>query len=332
MERFEARSLAAKGRQVLLGISLLLTGAGALAATALLTPGPTIAGGRIEPAINVPAPLNTQVPLNMQAPLQRRPEFAGYLALMSPAAIAVRGSYLYVVDTGRQQIFRYDLMRQTMLAFANYPAAKATGLVVAPDQSVYVADSGAQKVLHFSIDGKLLQTFGNARELTRPAAVALDERNGQVLVADALYNQVVVFNSMGLLLDILKSSEARSIVAMVRGPAGLYLVDRIGRSIIVLGPDGQQGEAFGADSLKDPAAIAVDRHGRVFVADNFDRSIKVYVQGQLSASVGGSDGAPVVVSRIGGLWLEQDTLYVADSLNGRVQSFMVAAPEPQGTK
>ena len=326
MKRFETRRFAVMGWQALFGISLLLTGAGAIAATAaLLTPGPTITGGRIEPAINM------QAPLSMQAPLQRRPELTGYVAFMSPTAIGGRGSFLYVVDSGRQQIFRYDLVRQTMLAFASYPATRVTGLLVAPDLSVYVADSGAQKVLHFSIDGKLLRSFGNARELTRPAAVALDS-NGQVLIADALYNQVVVFNSLGLLLDILKPAGALSIAAMARGPAGLYLADRIGHKIVVLGPDGQEHDSFGADSLKDPAAIAVDHHGRVFVADNFDRSIKVYTQGQLTASFGGSGGASVVFSRIGGLWLEQNTLYVSDSLNGRVQSFQVAAPEQIGPK
>ena len=138
--------------------------------------------------------------------------------------------------------------------------------------------------------------------------------------------------SLGLLLDILKPAGALSIAAMARGPAGLYLADRIGHKIVVLGPDGQEHDSFGADSLKDPAAIAVDHHGRVFVADNFDRSIKVYTQGQLTASFGGSGGASVVFSRIGGLWLEQNTLYVSDSLNGRVQSFQVAAPEQIGPK
>ncbi len=75
----------------------------------------------------------------------------------------------------------------------------------------------------------------------------------------------------------------------------------------------------------------------VFVADNFDRGIKVYTEGRLSATLGGSvlggsGGAPVQFSRIGGLWLEQDTLYVADSLNQRVQSFLVAAPNQEGAK
>lgn len=320
MKRFETRRLRGIGMQVLASASLLLAGASALADTPLLTPRQAIAGARIEAAID------------MMAPIQRRPEFAGYLAWMSPTAIAARSSYLFVFDSGRQQIFRYDLVRQIMTAFAPYPAARVTSLAVAPDLSVYAADVGGQKVLHFSRDGKLLQTFGNARELAQPVALAFDEISGQVWVADGLYNQVAVFNSLGLLLNVIKPSETRSIAAMARGPQGLYLVDRIGRQIVVMGRDGLERPGFGADSLKDPAAIAVDRHGRVFVADNFDRSIKVYKEGQLVASFGGSGATPVLFSRIGGMWLEENTLYVADSLNGRVQSFGVAPPDQEGPK
>lgn len=318
MKLCEMRRSGCTGMHALATISLILVCASALAATPLFTPILTldkaIAGARIEAATD------------MLAPPQRKPEFTGYLAWQSPAAISGRGTYFFVFDSGRQQIFRYDLAQQTMTAYAPYPAPKATGLAVAADLSVYVADIGTQKITHFSRDGKLLQTFGNPREMARPVAVAVDEASGQVLVADELYSQVVVFNSLGLMLDIIKPDELHSLAAMARGPDGLYLVDRIERQIVVVGKDGQAHTVFGEDSLKDPVAIAVDRFNRVFVADNFDRTIKVYIEGDLVATFGGAGTTTGKFSRIGGLWLEENTLYVSDSPNGRVQSFRVAPP------
>ncbi len=304
------------GMKALVSFCLLLAAAGAIAGTPVLTPRQTIGGGRIEASI-----------IDMPPSIQRRPEFAGYVTWTSITAVGSRGTFLYVFDSGRQQIFRYDLVRQTMTAFAPSPGARVTALAVGPDLSVYAADSGARKVLHFARDGRLLRTFSNPRELAQPVALAFDETSGNLWVADALFKHVAVFNSLGLLTDLITPSDARSIAAMARGPQGLYLVDRIDRKIVVIGRDEQEHPGFGTDSLQDPAAIAVDQYGRVFVADNFYRSIRIYKEGQLIGSVGPEGPAPVMFGRIGGLWLEGNTLYAADSLNGRVQSFAVAPPE-----
>lgn len=300
--------------QLLLVGSLQMMGGIVLAQAPLLTPWQTMAGARMETMRAAPMPGVL------------RPESAGPMNWLSPTAVAARGSYLYVADSGRRRIFRYDLGQQSMTVFADFSALNVTSLAVAADLSVYVADPGTQTVLHFSRDGRLMQTFANARELARPVAVAVDEASGEVLVADAMYNQVVVFNSLGRLLDIIQTPQTRSIAAMARGPQGLYLADRIGRQIVVLGRDGLEREAFGADTLKDPVAVVVDRHDRVFVADNFDNTIKIYQAGELVATFGGTGAIPGRFNRIGSLWLDQNILFVADSLNGRVQSFMVAPP------
>ena len=50
----------------------------------------------------------------------------------------------------------------------------------------------------------------------------------------------------------------------------------------------------------------------------FDNTTKVYKNGQLAASFGGSGATPASFNRITSLWLEQNLLYVTDSLNRRV--------------
>ncbi len=257
--------------------------------------------------------------------LPRMPDFAGYLPWLSPTTVAARGNYVYVVDGGRRQIFQYNLAQQTMLPFSQHPAGAVSGIAVAPDLSLYVADINARQVLHFSVDGRLLRTFGDSMEVARPVAVLLDESTGNLWVADSLFNHVVVFNSLGRVLAVRQSREGRSLEAMARGPDGLYLVDRLGKQVLVIGQDGADRYTLGSGTLKSPGAIAVDRFNRVFVSDSFDNTIKIYVHGQLAASVGGGATA-ASFNRITSLSLEQNMLYVADSLNARIQIFRVAAP------
>ena len=280
----------------------------------LLTPGSTLAGGRISAR---PNPLSA---------LPQQPGLTGYLPWLSPTAVAVRGNYMYVVDGGRRQIFQYDLAQQTMTPFAEFFAGAVSGITVGPDLSLYVADINARQVLHFSVDGRLLQTFGNSMEVARPVAVSLDEASGRIWVADSLYNHVVVFNSLGRVLSALQSRTGRSIEAMADGPDGLYLVDRLSRQVVVIGQDGADRYTLGSGTLKIPGVIAVDHFNRVFVSDSFDNTIKVYEHGRLVASVGGSGATPASFNRITSLWIEQNILYVTDSLNARIQTFRVALP------
>ena len=91
--------------------------------------------------------------------------------------------------------------------------------------------------------------------------------------------------------------------------------------------DGKDLYAFGNEELKMPRAVAVDRFNRVYVSDDFDNSIKVFADRELIATIGGTGGGgatPANFNRITFLSLDQNTLYVADSLNGRIQSFQIA--------
>jgi DNA-binding beta-propeller fold protein YncE len=280
----------------------------------LLTHWSTVAGARVSA---LPDPLD---------PFARKPDFSGNLQWISPAAVAARGNYVFVADAGRRKIFRYDTAQQSMTLLTDYAGGAMGNIAVASDLSLYVADIGSQKVLHFSVDGRLLRSFDNALEIARPVAVLVDASNGEVLVADSLRNHVVVFNSLGRVLSVLRSDESRSTEAMASGPDGLYLVDRVDRKIVVIGRDGRDRYMLRSGALKMPGAVAVDRFNRVFVSDNFDNTIKVFADGKLLTSFAGSGAVPPSFNRIAGLWLEQNLLYVADSVHARIQIFRIASP------
>jgi DNA-binding beta-propeller fold protein YncE len=294
--------------------AFVLVGSNAYGQTAILTHQGTISGARVTSQPN-PAPLAT-----------RRDNLPAYLHWLSPVAVAARNTFLYVADAGRRHIFRYDSLRQTISPFADYPGGAAAAIAVAPDLSLYVADTNGRQIMHFSQDGRLLRSFSNAVDLGRPVAVVLNTASNELLVGDSLYNHVLVFNSLGQTVAAYKSEETRGIDAMARGPDGIYLVDRQGRQVAVLAPDGRDIYTVGAGTLVDPNAIAVDSYNRIFVSDVFDNTIKVYERGQMIEKIGGA-GAPIAFfNRVTGLSLDHDMLYVADSMNNRVQVFRLTPP------
>ena len=284
----------------------------------LLTPWATLSGAFVAA---------TPDPLSGRA---NSPQFSGYLTWLSPTAVAARANFVYVADSGRRQIFRYDLAQQKMRPYADFAGGAVTAMALGPDLSLFVADSGARQVLHFSFDGRLLQKFGNDPQLARPVAVLVDEFGGSVWVADSLYSHVVVFNSLGRVLSVLRSSLARNIQAMALGPDGLYLLDRLAGQVVVIGRDGGDRYTLGQGTLRLPGAIAVDRFNRVFVSDDFDNTLKVYERGQLVSSVGGSGATLNSFNQIASLWIDQNRLYVVDRLNARIQTFQVASPAVNG--
>jgi DNA-binding beta-propeller fold protein YncE len=250
---------------------------------------------------------------------------SGYLPWLAPTVVAARGSYLYVYDQGRRRIYRYDLARQTVSPFTDFTNGPVAAMAVAADMSLYVADAAARQVLHIAVDGRRLQTLSNEFDLGRPVAVSVDERTGRVWVADSLYNQLVLFNSLGRSMSTMKSDEVHSTVAMAWGPDGAYIVDRVSHQVVVLGPDGATRYTLGEGTLKMPAGIAVDRFNRVFVIDSFDDSVKIYAQGQLM-QVLGSGEASRPFRGLASIWIDQSTLYVADTMNARIVSFRLMSP------
>lgn len=271
-------------------------------------------------------------------PAQLNSPGAGYTTLVRPAAMSAQGNDIYLIDSGLRQIFRYDRGLQSLTPFTTTLSAEAgMSIYASPDTSVYVTDPSREQVLHFTRDGAPLPPLISRGNLARPISVIMDQSNGHILVADGLFDKIIIFNSFGMALNVIKPQNVLTISAMTTGPDGIYIVDRLAKQIVVLGWDGQFRYTFGADPLGEPGSIAVSRDNLVFVSDNFKQVIKVYrIQNtedskQLSegkdvslvATIGGIGVAPGNFNGIAGLSVTDDFLFVADSLNARIQTMMI---------
>lgn len=262
---------------------------------------------------------------------------ASSIHLLQPVAVAARGQLVYIVDAGSRQLLRYDsaIDRITLLRdLKGVLSGDAADLFLHRDMSFYLADPDGARVLHFDADGRLLRVVEDRAIIGRPLGVVADERSGYLFIADGFNDDVIVFNPAGLItgsIGIRGQGPGRflGITALAQGPDGYYVGTRFGPSRVqLMGYDGVFRESLQADTVTFPTSIAVDAEGRVFVADYMSDDIKVYQGAALIGTLGGHGSAPGRFRRITDLWIDEGFLYVADSLNRRIQILDLASWEP----
>lgn len=163
---------------------------------------------------------------------------------------------------------------------------KPYGIAVSPRGTVYVSDTAVRRVFAFDPDAKTVTFVGESGQgkLTKPVGVAVDD-DGKVFVADATLNRIFAYSPEGPLL-------------------------------LAIGQDGE---------LKAPSGLAVDRRNhRVYVADAALHKVLCYSSddGTLVRTIGGRGADPGSFNFPTNLFVDaQDQLYVADTMNFRIQVF-----------
>jgi DNA-binding beta-propeller fold protein YncE len=262
---------------------------------------------------------------------------ASVTSLLQPVAVAALGQFIYIVDAGTRQLLRYDsaIDRITLIRdLKGVLTGDAADLFLHRDMSFYLADPDGARVLHFDADGRLIRVIQDRAILGRPVSVIADENSGYLFIADGFNDDVMVFNPAGLLtgaIGIRGQGPGRflGITALAQGPDGYYVGTRFGPTRVqLMGYDGAFRESLQANTVTFPTSIAVDADGRVFVADYMSDDIKVYQGSAMIGTIGGHGSAPGRFRRITDLWVDEGFLYVADSLNRRVQILDLASWEP----
>lgn len=288
---------------------------GAIRSSNLVTPWMTLSGARLGMGIEALAVAPGQQIANPMTPF------------IFPTAVAAVGNDVYVVDSGRNAVYRYDLTLDAMVQLRGVPSMPGTQLHAMSDHSIYAIDPMSRRVLHFTRQGQLLQTLGD-ENLGRPVDVTVDQARGLVLVADGLYNQIVVFHLLGRAsFPVIPRGDGDkrllSIGAIAAGGRGIYVTDPLCRCAGLVSPAGGFLTTFGHNLLKQPGAIAVDRYERVFVVDKFDNTVKVFLRGALIADL---PAAAMGVRQINDIWINEGWIELADGQGARVEIGRIALP------
>ena len=292
--------------------------AGPASVPAAATPWQTLTGGWLATA----APPGAAVPVPR---LQR-------VTLVHPCGVAVHRSLVFIADCATGELLRYDRARDTITisaAISDPAPGPSVAMIVADDLGMYVANPAEGIVTRHDGDGKLVRLYRDPATPGQPVAVAVDERRGEVFVADADQRRVVVFGPGGELRRVL-GGEGRvalqSIAAMALGPDGIYVLDRQAQQVVVLGPAGELRRTFSDDSLIAPGLMAVDHAGRVFIVDEADQTVSMFVHGENVSRMGGRGAEPGRFGTITALAVDGNLLYVADGARANVQ-ILLLTPE-----
>lgn len=242
---------------------------------------------------------------------------AGYQRLVYPVAVAASGPDLYIADAGLNRVLHYDRTSQRMQSITSLPARQDTRIALGADLSLYVLESLGRRVSQYSRDGRLLRTFSSDANLGRPVAFAVDEANGRVWVVDALYNQIVAFNMLGRIAGIIRLPEhTLSASGIAVGRDVIHILDGGKGEVFSLSRDGRLISGYGRDGLKQPTALAIDRRGWLYVGDR-ENGIHVLTPHGVSQLL------PIRHDGLGLMAADENRLYLADPLQGRVRVFLV---------
>jgi tripartite motif-containing protein 71 len=186
-------------------------------------------------------------------------------------------------------------------------------VALGPDGLLYVPDQGNSRVQKFTTEGRFVGKFGKhgsepgefgggqpvGGRFAGPQFVAFD-RAGNVYATDAALGRVQKFTPEGKLLDHWGSKSD--------GPGGFGGPPPVGKN--------------GKSGLGGPIAICVDREDRVWVGGTNNKVQQFTNAGKFLRSIGGRGEGPGQFHTPHGLALDsRECLYVADTMNSRIQKF-----------
>lgn len=206
-----------------------------------------------------------------------------------PCGIAIgRDGIVYVADTWNHRVQKFDGSGKFLLEWkAQTGFWGPRGIAVAPDNSaVYVTDTGNKRVVKFDTSGNELLAWGKdgskPGELIEPVGIAVNKA-GQVIVADTGNHRMQYFDSDGKFV----------------------------KEHFVAGWD---------EFYTEPYLAMLDDD--VLATDSYAHRAARYSNGQLAYVWGKSGGDSGYFNRPIGITADsKGTVYVADTMNHRIQKF-----------
>jgi sugar lactone lactonase YvrE len=208
-------------------------------------------------------------------------------------------------------------------------------VAVTSDGTLLVTDTANGRVWRLTQDGRLLGDFPDPEErvrssLVKPVAIAVT--GSEVYVSDVSDQRIKVYSDSGRFLRALGGSGY--LPGRLSFPTGIdvgrdgvvYVADSNNRRVQILGKDGRPlvviTQAGSQGPLRLPRSVALDRFGRLHVADTFAQVVDVFDQsGAFVLSYGPSSKADQRLSLPQGVTVGSDSIVVSDSGNHRLMVY-----------
>lgn len=248
-----------------------------------------------------------------------------------PYAVAADNNKIAVADPGLAVVHIFDTSRKTyrrLDSAGENNFSSPIGVAIGGDK-LFVADSELNMV--FALDRKFKLLF-TLEKLQRPTSLAFDPLSQRLYVADTLAHEIRVFDQTGKYLFKIgqrgdKETQFNYPSHIAFANNRLLVNDTMNFRIQIFSPDGRHLQTFGKHGtgsgyFVQPKGVAVDSDGHIYVADALANLVQIFDQdGAFLLGFGHDGNGPGAFIMPTGLAIMDDTIYVADSHNQRVQVF-----------
>ena len=262
----------------------------------------------------------------------------GKIEFSRPSAVAVRGSRVYVADTGLGCVHVLDLDARTynvIRGAAGDPLRVPIDLAIDDAGTLMVVDRGRSAIDLFDQAGKWCGTQ-KWPELRGPVSIALDAAGGPHWILDAAEHCCFRWWPADRRIERLCGGRGAgpgkfnfpSALAWDKR-IGLVVADAMNFRVQVLDADsgeamcvfGEKGDAAG--DFARPRDVAIDSEAHLYVLDNQFENVQVFdSHGRLLMAFGGGGEEAGMFSIPSGITIDSnDRIWIADSYNRRVQVF-----------
>jgi DNA-binding beta-propeller fold protein YncE len=181
---------------------------------------------------------------------------------------------LYAFNTGEHAVTVFDREGNLLKTWGDGAFKHSHGAFIGPDDAIYCADDGNHTVSKFTTDGKLLVTLGTKDKPTDTGFTWVDDTGKRLDFMAALRSvkrSGPPFNSP---TDVALSAKGEIYVSDGYGNARIHKFTPGGKLLLSWGEPGE-----GPGQFIVPHAIAVDKKGRVLVADRHNNRIQIFDAG-----------------------------------------------------
>ena len=251
--------------------------------------------------------------------------------MIRPYAVSAYRQRLLVGDPGMHAVHFFDRGRRSykLISSLGEDALSSPVGVAQSEDRLFLSDSALGKVFILNRKGELIHSIAG---LERPTGLAFDTASKRLYVADTLAHRILVFDPDG---QPLFEFGTRGIgdgefnfPSHIFISAGRLLVnDNMNFRVQAFNADGKFLSLFGthgdgSGSFSQPKGLAADSDGNIYVAGATIDRVQVFsAQGDFLLAFGSKGSGAGQFKMPTGVTIANDTVYVADSLNRRVQVF-----------
>lgn len=218
---------------------------------------------------------------------------------------------LYAFNTGEYPVTVFDREGNFLNAWGKEYFTHIHGSCIGPDDSLYVADDGNHTVGKFTTNGKLLMMLGKKGQPSDTGYTLVDATGKKLNIFEAITTTKRSGPPFNAPTDVALSPKGEIYVSDGYGNARVHKFTPEGKLLFSWGEPGK-----GPGQFVVPHGIAVDKRGRVLVADRHNNRIQIFDDKGKYLSEWGELALPTDI------FIDRDQIvYVSELMPARVSIF-----------